>query len=658
MFRENAVTLPVRYSEVILARRVANIPTNCSGNGFGNEQVRRDLDREVDHDRGTGDADGNVISLEREFSGRSRNNSGRVQVGEQLGIKLHRLPHSADGCLDRVAPQYGEYLNHTVHEPRRWSYPELVETRDGVAIRRLGRVVENFDQAALDLLAHDVLPAAGFVVHERPVQADDVGEQSLGEPVLAHNVHGFRATLGREFKVSVARNDNQTVTFHPSHRLRNRGARVAETLGDAGAQWRDVFLFEVEDGAQIHFGRVDEIRQRRPPGSCGRTKSIEAAVRLERMSEPDLPVIPQNLLPRDGRFGCGPSRVRPEQVAYLAGAGAALLGTSHRQAPVKHLVGRVRAGLSELFAAPEGYEVILGNGGSTAFWDAAAFSLIERRSQNVTFGEFGAKFAQAASAPWLEAPDVRNAPAGSRAEAEPLSGIDVYAYPHNETSTGVMADVCRVHGDDGALTVVDATSAAGGLWFDARETDVYYFAPQKNLGSDGGIWFALVSPAAIERIERVAASDRYIPEFLSLKHAVDNSRLDQTLNTPAISTLLLLENQLDWINGNGGLRWAADRTAESAGLLYRWAEEHPLATPFVANPAHRSNVVVTIDFDESVDAALVARALRANGIVDTDPYRKLGRNQLRVATFVATEPSDVALLIHSLDFVLESLPRR
>lgn len=373
------------------------------------------------------------------------------------------------------------------------------------------------------------------------------------------------------------------------------------------------------------------------------------------MSDPNLPVIPSALLPRDGRFGCGPSKVRPEQVAYLAGAGAELLGTSHRQAPVKNLVARVRSGLADLFSAPEGYEIILGNGGSTAFWDAAAFGLIERRSQNLAFGEFGSKFAAAAAAPWLEAPDVRTAPGGSRVEAEPVAGVDVYAYPHNETSTGVSAQVRRIAGDPGALTVVDATSAAGGLWFEPTETDVYYFAPQKNFASDGGLWFALVSPAAIERIERIAASDRYIPEFLSLKNALDNSRLEQTLNTPAVSTLLLLENQVQWMNEQGGLRWAADRTAESAAALYSWAEASEVATPFVSNPDHRSNVVVTIDFDEAIDAAAVAKVLRANGIVDTEPYRKLGRNQLRVATFVAIEPSDVAQLIRSIEFVIDAL---
>ncbi len=361
--------------------------------------------------------------------------------------------------------------------------------------------------------------------------------------------------------------------------------------------------------------------------------------------------MPSDLLPVDGRFGCGPSKVRPEQLAHLA-AHADVLGTSHRQAPVKQLVGRVRAGLSELFRAPDGYEILLGNGGSTAFWDAAAFSLIENRSEHLTFGEFGAKFAGSASAPFLQAPRVIAAPGGSRSEVEVIEGVDVYAWPHNETSTGVMAPVKRVHGDAGALTVIDATSAAGGIDFDAGETDVYYFAPQKNFASDGGLWFALVSPAAIERIERIAASDRWIPEFLSLKNAVDNSRLEQTLNTPALSTLLLMEAQLDWMNGQGGLAWADARTRESSGVLYDWAAASSYATPFVVEPSHRSQVVVTIDFDDAVDAAAVAKTLRANGIVDTEPYRKLGRNQLRVATFVAIDPDDVRALTRAIDWVV------
>ncbi|PZU37772.1 MAG: phosphoserine transaminase [Microbacterium sp.] len=365
--------------------------------------------------------------------------------------------------------------------------------------------------------------------------------------------------------------------------------------------------------------------------------------------------LPTELLPVDGRFGCGPSKVRAAQLEALAGPGASLLGTSHRQAPVKNLVGDVRRLLGDLFSLPEGYEVLLGNGGSTAFWDAAAFGLIDKRAQNLVFGEFGGKFAAAAKAPWLEAPDVRKAEPGTRAVAEPLEGVDVYAWPHNETSTGVAAPVTRVAGDPGALTVVDATSAAGGIFVDVSQSDLYYFAPQKNLGSDGGLWFAVASPAAIERIERIAASDRYIPEFLSLKNAVDNSRLNQTLNTPAVATLFMLREQLSWINDQGGLSWAAQRTAESSQALYDWASASAVATPFVAEPGDRSPVVVTIDFDDSVDAAAIAASLRANGIVDTEPYRKLGRNQLRIATFVSIDPDDVRQLIRCVDYTLEHI---
>jgi phosphoserine aminotransferase len=366
-------------------------------------------------------------------------------------------------------------------------------------------------------------------------------------------------------------------------------------------------------------------------------------------------VIPPTLLPTDGRFGCGPSKMRPEQLAYLGGAGASVLGTSHRQAPVKNLVGRVREGIGELFRIPDGYEVVLGNGGSTAFWDSAAFSLIERRSENLVFGEFGQKFAQAATTPFLDAPLVVDAAAGSCSTVKVVEGVDVYAWPQNETSTGVMCPVSRVHGDDGALTVIDATSAAGGIDCDVSEADVYYFAPQKNFASDGGLWLALFSPAAIERVGRISSQGRYIPQFLNLQNAVDNSRLNQTLNTPAVATLLLLENQVEWINGNGGLRWASERTTESSSVLYGWAESVSYATPFVTNPAHRSPVVVTIDFDTSIDATRIAQVLRNNGIVDTEPYRKLGRNQLRIATFTAIEPDDVRALIACIDFVVGNM---
>jgi len=366
--------------------------------------------------------------------------------------------------------------------------------------------------------------------------------------------------------------------------------------------------------------------------------------------------IPESLLPIDGRFGCGPSRIRQAQLDAFASEGAKLMGTSHRQAPVKNLVKRVQEGLLDLFHNPAGYEIVLGNGGSTAFWDVAAYSLVERKAQNLVHGEFGAKFASALTNPWLESPTVINGEPGSRLSLEAQSGVDSYAYAQNETSTGVVTPVERVEGaDSGALFLTDATSAAGGIDFDPANTDVYYFAPQKNFASDGGLWFALLSPQAIERAERIAASDRYIPEFLSLKTAIDNSRLNQTLNTPAIATLFLLGEQVDWINQNGGLAWADTRTKSASNHLYRWAEASEYATPFVSNPEHRSQVVVTVDFDSTVDAAAVAKILRANGIVDVEPYRKLGRNQLRVATFVATDLAEVESLTAAIDFVVANL---
>ena len=367
-------------------------------------------------------------------------------------------------------------------------------------------------------------------------------------------------------------------------------------------------------------------------------------------------LIPSSLLPADGRFGCGPSRLRDAQLQAFASEGAKLMGTSHRQAAVKNLVKRVQDGLLDLFHNPAGYEIVLGNGGSTAFWDVAAYSLVTRKAQNLVHGEFGAKFASALTNPWLDKPTVINGEPSSRLELVAEDGVDSYCYAQNETSTGVVTPVKRVAGaHPGALMFTDATSAAGGIDFDPLQTDVYYFAPQKNFASDGGLWFALMSPAAITRAEEIAASDRYIPEFLSLKTAIDNSRLNQTLNTPAIATLFLLGEQITWMNDNGGLGWAAARTKAASDHLYEWAEKSSFATPFVSNPEHRSQVVVTIDFDESVDAAAVAKTLRANGIVDVEPYRKLGRNQLRVATFAATDKHEVEQLTSAIDFVVEQL---
>jgi len=367
--------------------------------------------------------------------------------------------------------------------------------------------------------------------------------------------------------------------------------------------------------------------------------------------------IPVSLRPVDGRFGSGPSKVRPEQLAALASSGAAYLGNSHRQAPVRSLVRRVRESLAELFALPDGYQVVLGNGGTTAFWEVAAFGLVRERSSHLKFGEFSAKFANVISAaPWLAEPAVISSPPGSHPQPGAEAGVDTYALTHNETSTGVAMPIRRVPGaDEGALVIVDATSGAGGLPVDVAQTDTYYFAPQKCFGSDGGLWLALMSPAALERAAEIGGSGRYIPEFLSLQVAIDNSAKQQTYNTPSVATLLLLAEQVDWMLAQGGLGWTVTRTADSSSRLYTWAEKSPYATPFVADPAQRSQVVGTIDFADTVDAAAVAATLRANGIVDTEPYRKLGRNQLRIAMFPAVDPGDVEALTTCIDFVVERL---
>lgn len=369
----------------------------------------------------------------------------------------------------------------------------------------------------------------------------------------------------------------------------------------------------------------------------------------------DFPTIPSHMLPADGRFGAGPSKVRPEQVAAVQAAGQHLMGTSHRQAPVKNLVGEIREGLRSFYSAPEGYEVILGNGGATAFWDAATFGLVENKAQHLTFGEFGSKFVAATqAAPFLADSTVITSPAGTRPVAHAEEGVDVYAWPHNETSTGVFAPVSRPEGaDENALVLIDATSAAGGLDVDISQADVYYFSPQKNFASDGGLWLGLWSPAALERAQRIQDSGRWIPDSLNLVTAIDNSRKNQTYNTPALATLIMLNEQLKWLNEQGGLAFASARTADSAGRIYRWAEESDFASPFVADPAERSNVIATVDFDDSIDAAAIAKALRANGIVDTEPYRKLGRNQLRIATFTAIDPDDVSALLNCIDYLVE-----
>jgi len=367
-------------------------------------------------------------------------------------------------------------------------------------------------------------------------------------------------------------------------------------------------------------------------------------------------IIPSELKPVDGRFGCGPSKIRPEALAALSASGNSILGTSHRQKPVKNVVKRVREGLTALFNLPEGYEVVLGNGGSTAFWDIATFGLIEERSQHLVFGEFSSKFAAASKeAPFLGEPTVIKSEPGSHPVATAEAGIDVYALTHNETSTGVAMPIIRPAGTDGALVLVDATSAAGGLMVDAKEFDTYYFAPQKSFASDGGLWIAIMSPAAIARAEKIKASGRWVPAFFDLGIAIENSRLDQTYNTPALVTLMLLAEQIEWMNANGGLSFAAGRSTQSSDILYSWAEKTSYTTPFVTDAAMRSKVVGTINFDDAIDATKIASALRENGIVDTEPYRKLGKNQLRIGMFPAVDPSDVEALTKCIDHVVAAL---
>jgi phosphoserine aminotransferase len=373
------------------------------------------------------------------------------------------------------------------------------------------------------------------------------------------------------------------------------------------------------------------------------------------MSSPDTPKIPADLLPRDGRFGSGPSKIRPEQIAALSADASTYLGTSHRQATVKNKVGEVRDGLTSLFALPDGYEVLLGNGGTTCFWDAATFHLIAEQSQHLSFGEFSSKFASAAKeAPHIKDPLIIASEVGTHPVAVADESVDLYALTHNETSTGVMMPIERPAGATG-LVAVDATSGAGGLPVDPTQFDCYYFAPQKSFGSDGGLWLALCSPTAVERIETLAASGRWTPAFFDLKIALDNSRLNQTYNTPALATLHLMASQIKWFNDNGGLSFSTGRSRQSAEILYTWAEASDFATPFVKNPKDRSNVVGTIDFHEDIDANQIATILRANGVVDTDPYRKLGRNQLRIAMFPSVDPEDVASLCASINWIVGNL---
>ncbi|MEJ6013670.1 phosphoserine transaminase [Corynebacterium sp. H127] len=365
------------------------------------------------------------------------------------------------------------------------------------------------------------------------------------------------------------------------------------------------------------------------------------------------PALPADLLPADGRFGCGPSKVRPSQIEAIVAGSTSIIGTSHRQPAVKDVVGSLREGLSSLFQLPEGYEIILSLGGATAFWDAAAFGLIEQKSGHLSFGEFSSKFAKASQqAPWLDTPVVIESEPGEAPAPQAMEGVDLIGWAHNETSTGAMVPVTRPAGTD-ALIAIDATSGAGGLPVDMSQADVYYFSPQKCFASDGGLWFAAMSPAALERIEKINSSDRFIPAFLNLQTAVDNSRKNQTYNTPAVGTLLMMDDQVKWMNENGGLDGMVQRTTESSNILYSWAEARDGATPYVKDAAKRSLVVGTIDFDDNIDAAKIAKVLRANGIVDIEPYRKLGRNQLRIGMFPAIDSADVAKLTKAIDWAID-----
>ncbi len=491
----------------------------------------------------------------------------------------------------------------------------------------------------------------------------DGGAEDLLQEALARLIPHWRDVHDPESYTRATMHRLQISRWRRRAVIREDGAGASSVTFADGA----VSVSEITVGKR-HIGGSPARATSRDRSGCGRLGDDGSVAASSPFPAPkgtsvstttDAPqiIIPADLLPADGRFGSGPSKVRPQQVDYLASIGRSVLGTSHRQKPVKDLVRRVRTGLSEFFALPDGYEVVLGNGGTTCFWDVAAFNLVAARAQHLAFGEFTSKFAKVTgSAPFLNGASVIKGEPGTLPEPHAEAGIDCYAWAHNETSTGVMAPVRRVQGaDPGALVLIDATSGAGGLPVEVSEADAYYFAPQKSFASDGGLWLALLSPAALARVEEIAASGRWIPDFLNLTTALDNSRKDQTYNTPSVATLAMLADQVGWLNGQGGLQWATSRTADSSGRLYGWAERTSYTSCFVADEAARSQVVATIDFDPAVDAAAVAKVLRANGIVDVEPYRKLGRNQLRVAMFPAVDPEDVQALTACIDLVVERL---
>ena len=618
----------------------------------------------------------------------AREDRGLLQAPKQLDVDLKRLTDALDLHRGRPSPHGGDDVGNPGEERLRAHLAQLSKTRNRVAIRVVVGVIEQRHEASLDLLAHHVFPPAGLFVNVCPIEAYHVDEQALGKAVLAHHVHGPLVTKLGELKVTVVGDDYQAVALHPGNGLRHSRARVAQPLGDASAQRNNALFEQFVDRLEVHLGGVNEVAHagkpflavsRSMPGPCAVSSgplyclparycpSMHRSVTWQAWpvtwetgpmpAEASHLVIPPALLPRDGRFGSGPSKVRPAQMEMLSALGEGVMGTSHRQAPVRSLVGRVRSGIAQLLGAPEGYEVLLGNGGSTSFWDAATFSLVRERAQHAVFGEFTNKFSEATnSAPFLAPSQIVSATPGTLATVSAVDDVDVYAWAHNETSTGVVSPVLRPAGaGTDQLTLVDATSIAGATAVDLTQADVYYFAPQKVFGSDGGLWLAVCSPAAIARIEQIAASDRWIPESLSLAQAVTNSRLDQTLNTPAIATLALLAEQLDWFAENGGLGWTAARSKANSDHVYAWANEREWATAFVADPAHRSPVVATIDLDASIDHTQVLAALRANGVLDAFPYRKLGRNQLRMGLFPAVDLADVQALTACVDYVVEQL---
>ena len=578
----------------------------------------------------------------------ARADPGVIEGRQKLHIHLERLrdpPECRGDGLRQVDVRQGDEARLAGHEIAR----ALDHCRDRIPVRVEGDVAENFLKLLRHSIGHDVFPPACFFVDVLPVHADDIDEEALGETVLAHDLSGLATAFHREFQLTARSDRQQTITREPVDGLRDGRPGMLETLGDASTERRDAFLLQLVHRLEVHLASIDQISHF---SSCTDLNPLylDTRVKKREVCEDRIMLIPTSLLPADGRFGAGPSKVPADH----ASLDPRWIGTSHRQAPVKDVVGRIREGLTDLFGLPDGYEIALGNGGASLLWDAIPFCLVEDRARAATFGQFSAKAASAITKnPFVHDPEIDEAPAGSATLPTISDGIDTYLYPQNETSTGAMLPVTRC-GDTDALTVVDATSAAGGVSFDPREADVYYFSPQKCFASDGGLWFAVLSPAAIARIDTLT-SKRWVPDILNLRLALENSRKNQTLNTPALATLHLLDRQLDWMLAEGGLAAMDARTTAMSDLVYEWAARTEWAHPFVADQ-YRSQVVATIDVDLPADE--ISAICRRSGIVDIDGYRGLGRNQLRVATFPATEPDDVRALLESLSWVGQQLSPR